>query len=86
MNRSYVDASAPKPYRPVPVQPVERGAPLSTTGRTALHLAAGAGEATVVSRLLDRGADPSARDPEYRATPRQWADFLGHPEVAGLLP
>ena len=65
---------------------VERGAPVSTTGRTALHLAAGAGEAAVVSALLDRGADPTGRDPEYHATPRQWAEFLGHPDVAGLLP
>jgi hypothetical protein len=64
---------------------LERGAPLSTTGRTVLHSAAGAGEAVVVAALLERGADPTARDPEYHATPRQWAEFLRHPEVAALL-
>jgi ankyrin repeat protein len=64
---------------------VERGAPVSTTGQTALHLAAGAGELGVVELLLERGADPNARDPEYRATARQWASFLRHPEVAEYL-
>jgi hypothetical protein len=63
-----------------------RGAPVSTTGRTVLHSAAGAGEAAVVTALLERGADPTARDPEFHATPRQWAEFLRHPEVAALLP
>jgi len=64
---------------------VERGAPISTTGRTALHLAAGAGELAAVRALLDGGADRSARDPEFHATPRQWAEFLGHPEVVDFL-
>ena len=62
-----------------------RGAPVTTTGRTALHLAAGAGELEVVRALLDRGADPRARDPEYHATPFQWAEFLGRPAVAAYL-
>jgi hypothetical protein len=64
---------------------VERGAPIGTTGQTPLHLAAGAGELEVVKLLLDHGADPSATDPEYRATPRQWATFLRHPQVADYL-
>jgi hypothetical protein len=64
---------------------VERGAPISTTGRTPLHTAAGAGELAVVKLLLEHGADPAAIDPEYRAIPRQWAAFLGHPEVAEYL-
>jgi uncharacterized damage-inducible protein DinB len=64
---------------------VERGAPVSTTGRTALHLAAGAGEVDVVKVLLGHGADPNAKDPEYHATPRQWADFLHHPKTAEFL-
>ena len=42
---------------------VQRGAPISTTGRTPLHLAAGAGELEVVKTLLDHGADPAATDP-----------------------
>ena len=48
---------------------VERGAPVSTTGRTPLHLAAGAGELAVVQVLLDHGADPTARIPT--STPRR---------------
>jgi hypothetical protein len=64
---------------------VQRGAPVSTTGRTPLHLAAGAGELDVVQELLDHGADPSATDPEYHATPMQWAAFLGHPRVVSYL-
>jgi hypothetical protein len=64
---------------------VRRGAPVSTTGRTPLHLAAGAGELDVVKTLLDHGADPAATDPQYRATPAQWADFLRHPHVVAYL-
>jgi uncharacterized damage-inducible protein DinB len=64
---------------------VERGAPLPTTGRTPLHLAAGAGELAVVRTLLDHGADPAAIDPEFEATPLQWAQFLHHPKVVDLL-
>jgi hypothetical protein len=64
---------------------VRRGAAVSTTGRTALHLAAGAGELEVVECLLDHGADPRAKDPEYRATPVQWAEFLRQPVVAARL-
>ena len=64
---------------------VERGAPVATAGRTPLHLAAGAGELAVVKALLDRGADATARDPDFRATPRQWAQFLHHEAVADFL-
>ena len=64
---------------------VERGAPIATTGRTPLHLAAGAGELDVVKTLLEHGADPTVTDPEFRATPQQWADFLRHPAVAAYL-
>lgn len=64
---------------------VQRGAPISATGRTPLHLAAGAGELDVVKALLDHGADPAATDPEFHATPLQWAEFLRHPAVAEHL-
>lgn len=64
---------------------LERGAPVPTAGRTPLHLAAGAGEVGVVRVLLDHGADPTATDPDFRATPAQWAEFLGQPAVAEVL-
>jgi hypothetical protein len=64
---------------------VRCGVPLNTTGRTALHVAAGAGELAVVKTLLEHGADPNAIDPDYHATPRQWAEFLRHPNVVAYL-
>jgi uncharacterized damage-inducible protein DinB len=64
---------------------VERGAPLPTTGRTPLHLAAGAGELAVVRTLLEHGADPAATDPGFKATPLQWAQFFHHRDVVDLL-
>lgn len=64
---------------------VERGAPLASTGRTPLHLAAGVGEVAVVRSLLDHGADPGSTDPEFQATPLEWARFLKQHAVADLL-
>jgi DinB superfamily/Ankyrin repeats (3 copies) len=64
---------------------IERGAPISTTGRSPLHVAAGAGELAVVKLLLDHGADPGVTDPQFHATPLQWAEFLHHPTVAEHL-
>jgi hypothetical protein len=64
---------------------VQRGAPIRGTGRTPLHVAAGAGELDVVKTLLDHGADPRVTDPEFQATPRQWAGFLQHRAVAEYL-
>jgi ankyrin repeat protein len=64
---------------------VQLGAPVSTTGQTPLHLAAAAGELEVVNILLDHGADPAAKDPEFHATPRQWAEFLHHAVVVEYL-
>ena len=64
---------------------VERGARLRTSGRTPLHLAAGAGEVAVVRALLDHGGDPTATDPVFEATPLGWARYLGQPATAALL-
>jgi hypothetical protein len=80
-----VDAAARYGRWDLVVGLVERGAPIPATGRTPLHLAAGAGEVAAVMALLDHGADPNATDPEFGATPRQWASFLRHPAVADLL-
>jgi ankyrin repeat protein len=55
-----------------------------TAGTTPLHLAARYGHAAAARRLLDAGADPSARS----ATGETAADLAraaGHPELAGLL-
>jgi ankyrin repeat protein len=64
---------------------IERGAPVATTGSTPLHRAAGAGELEVVQALLERGGDLSARDPEFHATPQQWAEFLHQARVVSYL-
>jgi ankyrin repeat protein len=61
------------------------GAPVATTGRTALHLAAGNGEVEVVQALLDLGADPSVEDPDFHATPLVWAEFREQPAAAEVL-
>jgi ankyrin repeat protein len=59
---------------------------------TALHTAAGQGHPAVVELLLERGADPTIREPRYDATPLGWAehaggwaDPVGRREVASLL-
>jgi hypothetical protein len=38
-----------------------------------------------VKTLLDHGADPAVTDPEYHATPLQWAEFLRSTAVAEYL-
>lgn len=62
-----------------------RGAPVPTTGRTPLHVAAGADQVEVVHRLLEHGADPTATDPDFHATPLAWAEFMGAPGTAAVL-
>jgi ankyrin repeat protein len=51
----------------------------------ALHAAAGRGDLAMVELLLELGADPAVPDARFQATPAQWAEHAGHPEVAGLL-
>jgi ankyrin repeat protein len=52
---------------------------------TGLHAAAGHGDAAMVERLLELGADPSVEDCRFRATPAQWAEHFGHHELAARL-
>lgn len=39
----------------------------------------------VIRGLLELGADPTAQDPQFHATPLQWAEFLHEPAAADLL-
>ena len=64
---------------------VEAGVAMPTDGRTPLHLAAGAGALDVVQLLVEHGADVDATDPEFRATPLGWAQFLGQQRVVDWL-
>ncbi|WP_436758416.1 hypothetical protein [Streptosporangium sp. V21-05] len=50
-----------------------------------LHEAAWAGDLPTVKALLELGADPSARDTEFGATPQGWAEHGGRHEVAAYL-
>lgn len=53
--------------------------------QTGLHAAAGHGDLPTVELLLSLGADPGVTDARFGATPRQWAEHEGHPEVAAAL-
>jgi ankyrin repeat protein len=52
---------------------------------TALHAAAAGGHLEVTRLLLAAGADPALKDGSFGGTPREWAVFFGHPELADLL-
>lgn len=58
---------------------------IPSQGRTPLHLAAGAGELDLVKLLVERGADPAVKDPEYGAPAVEWARFLAQPAVVEWL-
>jgi len=64
---------------------LEAGAPVGNPETTPLHRAAGAGETAAVQALLAHGAAIDVRDPDFRATPQQWAQFLGHDDIAASL-
>lgn len=64
---------------------IEVGSPVEGGGTTPLHRAAGSGELPMVEFLVERGADPEARDPTFDATPADWARFLHHDDVAAWL-
>jgi hypothetical protein len=54
---------------------VRRGTSPNTGGRTPLHSAAIVGALDIVQLLVEHGADTGACDPEFEATPLQWAEF-----------
>ncbi|WP_188486078.1 ankyrin repeat domain-containing protein [Williamsia phyllosphaerae] len=59
--------------------------PVSEPWQTALHTAVERDDAAMIMRLLELGADASVRDVRFDATPAQWADHLGHDDLAGLF-
>jgi DinB superfamily/Ankyrin repeats (3 copies) len=85
LTASLVDRAAAYGRWEIVVGLVERGATVSREGRTPLHLAAGAGELDVVKVLVAHGADPTATDPQFHATPQQWAAFLHRRAVVEFL-
>lgn len=56
-----------------------------TDGATPLHHAAWAGDLELIGRLLDAGADPTATDLRFDATPLGWAEHAYQTEAADLL-
>ena len=38
-----------------------------------------------MKHLVDRGADLSVKDPVYKATPLEWAEFFNRKETADYL-
>ena len=54
-------------------------------GQTALHTAAWAGDLAVVRRLVELGADVTARDAHFGTRPVDWAAHAHHPEVVAYL-
>jgi uncharacterized damage-inducible protein DinB len=67
------------------VELAEAGADVNGTGMTPLHLAVAVGATDVVKVLLAHGADTTAKDPQYDATPKVWAEFFHQDEIAALL-
>ena len=53
--------------------------------RTPAHHAAAAGDVAALRLLVERGADLTAVDPEYEATPLGWAEFFDQPAAAEYL-
>ena len=53
--------------------------------RTPAHHAAGAGDVAALRLLVEHGADLTAVDPEYGATPLGWAEFFAQPAAADYL-
>ena len=64
---------------------VDVGVPVTVDGKTPLHVAAGTGELDIVKLLVERGADVTATDPEFHATPLDWAQFMNQSAVAEWL-
>lgn len=62
-----------------------RGCPPDGPAPTALHRAATVNMTSIVEQLLAAGASTRIRDPQFNATPSQWAEFFGHHDLARRL-
>ncbi len=69
------------------LEPLQRlGFDLNVQARnTPLHQAAFWGHLGTVKKLIELGADPAIEDPEYRSTPRGWAEHNHQQEVVDYL-
>jgi ankyrin repeat protein len=53
--------------------------------RSPLHAAVARGDRDCVVALIAAGADLDAKDPQFNATPLDWARFLSKPELVEYL-
>jgi uncharacterized protein len=58
---------------------------LTTTGAAPLHFAAASGSSDAVAALLDAGADPNVREPQWGQTPLMFAAASGRTEAVRTL-
>jgi hypothetical protein len=59
--------------------------PMEQAWETALHVAAGSGDAQLARTLIDLGADPNIEDARFHSTPLGWARHFVQPETIALL-
>jgi len=59
--------------------------PIDEPWETALHVAAGEGNAAITRLLLEAGADPTIRDHRFDATPAEWAANFGFDDVRAMI-
>jgi hypothetical protein len=103
MRELHTDADAPRALRAAAVNGqlaavdalVDLGVPVDVLegDATALHWAAWEGKLAAVRRLVERGADPTCRDPVHGGTPLGWCQHRrdevgpgrGHDEVEAYL-
>ena len=65
--------------------PIAREMAIGSRRARPIHLAIEKGAGSLVLALIEAGADLSARDGEYRATPLDWAHACNKPTIARIL-
>lgn len=58
---------------------------VTADGATPLHHAAAAGELAIAKLLVEHGADPNAREPQFGAQPAGWAQYFKKRETQEYL-